>query len=96
MSHHRLGILALTHCRTLTDLCKCTLVHLRGKGHKSSQELTFSVYTIHGGKDLEEMTLDHLAGHKNSKPVRIGNGAADHLQLVNHTSLTQVGYSLTV
>lgn len=42
-----------------------------------------SVYTIHGGKDLEEMTLDHLAGHKDSKPVRIGNGAADHLQLVS-------------
>jgi GH15 family glucan-1,4-alpha-glucosidase len=39
------------------------------------------VYTIHGGKDLEEITLDHLAGHKGSKPVRIGNGAADHLQL---------------
>jgi len=44
------------------------------------------VYTIHGGKDLEEKTLDHLAGHKDSKPVRIGNGAADHKQLV-HSSL---------
>jgi GH15 family glucan-1,4-alpha-glucosidase len=41
-----------------------------------------SVYTIHGGKDLEEITLDHLEGHKGSKPVRIGNGAADHKQLV--------------
>lgn len=40
------------------------------------------MYTIHGGKDLEEKTLDHLAGHKDSKPVRIGNGAADHKQLV--------------
>ncbi|WVO15208.1 hypothetical protein L204_102857 [Cryptococcus depauperatus] len=39
------------------------------------------VYTIHGGKDLEEVELDHLEGHKGSKPVRIGNGAADHLQL---------------
>ncbi|KIR53938.1 glycosyl hydrolase [Cryptococcus gattii Ru294] len=39
------------------------------------------VYTIHGGKDLEEIELNHLAGHKGSKPVRIGNGAADHLQL---------------
>ncbi|OWZ60879.1 hypothetical protein AYX14_06858 [Cryptococcus neoformans] len=39
------------------------------------------VYTIHGGKDLEEIELSHLAGHKGSKPVRIGNGAADHLQL---------------
>ncbi|ORX35652.1 Six-hairpin glycosidase-like protein [Kockovaella imperatae] len=39
------------------------------------------VYTIHGGRDLEEIELDHLQGHKGSKPVRIGNGAADHLQL---------------
>ena len=40
-------------------------------------------YTIHGGKDLEEIELTHLDGHKGSKPVRIGNGAADHLQLVS-------------
>lgn len=39
------------------------------------------VYTIHGGKDLGEEELSHLAGHKGSKPVRIGNGAVDHLQL---------------
>lgn len=39
------------------------------------------VYTIHGGKDLEEIELTHLAGHKGSTPVRIGNGAADHIQL---------------
>jgi GH15 family glucan-1,4-alpha-glucosidase len=39
------------------------------------------MYTIHGGKDLEEIELNHLDGHKGSKPVRIGNGAADHLQL---------------
>lgn len=41
------------------------------------------VYTIHGGKDLGEEELTHLAGHKGSKPVRIGNGAVDHLQLVS-------------
>ncbi|KAF5371024.1 hypothetical protein D9615_010034 [Tricholomella constricta] len=39
------------------------------------------MYTIHGGKDLEEIELTHLDGHKGSKPVRIGNGAADHVQL---------------
>ncbi|EAU80931.2 glycosyl hydrolase [Coprinopsis cinerea okayama7 len=40
------------------------------------------MYTIHGGKDMEELELDHLDGHKGSKPVRIGNGAADHVQLL--------------
>ncbi|KAG8836036.1 hypothetical protein FRC17_010500 [Serendipita sp. 399] len=39
------------------------------------------MYTIHGGKNMQEIELDHLLGHKDSRPVRIGNGAADHLQL---------------
>ncbi|KIO26500.1 hypothetical protein M407DRAFT_243709, partial [Tulasnella calospora MUT 4182] len=39
------------------------------------------MYTIHGGRDLPEFELDHLEGHKESRPVRVGNGAANHLQL---------------
>ncbi|TEB27330.1 Six-hairpin glycosidase [Coprinellus micaceus] len=39
------------------------------------------MYTIHGEKEMEEIELTHLDGHKGSKPVRIGNGAADHVQL---------------
>jgi GH15 family glucan-1,4-alpha-glucosidase len=35
-----------------------------------------------GGSELEEIELDHLDGHKGSRPVRIGNGAATHIQLV--------------
>ncbi|PIL34777.1 hypothetical protein GSI_02564 [Ganoderma sinense ZZ0214-1] len=38
-------------------------------------------YTIHGDKDFPEEELWHLDGHKGSKPVRIGNGAIDHVQL---------------
>lgn len=47
------------------------------------QAMICRVYTIHGGKELPEEELPHLAGHKDSKPVRIGNGAVDHLQLVS-------------
>ena len=50
--------------------------------HKNADGSLQIMYTIHGGKDLEEIELTHLDGHKGSKPVRIGNGAADHLQLV--------------
>ncbi|KAL7410623.1 glycoside hydrolase family 15 protein [Mrakia frigida] len=39
------------------------------------------MYTIRGEKDVPEFELNHLQGHKGSKPVRIGNGAGDHLQL---------------
>lgn len=39
------------------------------------------MYSIDGAKKLEEYELDHLEGYRSSRPVRIGNGAYDHLQL---------------
>lgn len=39
-----------------------------------------TMYGIHGEKDLEEHELKHLKGYMSSKPVRIGNGAADQKQ----------------
>jgi GH15 family glucan-1,4-alpha-glucosidase len=39
------------------------------------------MYAIDGRPDLEEVTLDHFEGYRGSAPVRIGNGAADQLQL---------------
>ncbi|OJJ99561.1 glycoside hydrolase family 15 protein [Aspergillus aculeatus ATCC 16872] len=37
--------------------------------------------TIHGEREIPEMELDHLEGYRGSRPVRIGNGAATHIQL---------------
>jgi GH15 family glucan-1,4-alpha-glucosidase len=39
------------------------------------------MYTIDGASEIPEFTLDHLAGYGDSRPVRIGNGAAKQLQL---------------
>jgi GH15 family glucan-1,4-alpha-glucosidase len=39
------------------------------------------MYRVDGSSDLQEETLDHLEGYGGSKPVRIGNGASDQLQL---------------
>ena len=39
------------------------------------------MYGIDGRHDLPEEILDHFAGYRNSRPVRIGNAAAGQLQL---------------
>jgi GH15 family glucan-1,4-alpha-glucosidase len=39
------------------------------------------MYRVDGTSDLTEQTLDHWEGWRGSRPVRIGNGAADQLQL---------------
>lgn len=39
------------------------------------------MYRLDGRQELEEISLDHLCGYENSRPVRIGNAAYKQLQL---------------
>ena len=39
------------------------------------------MYRVDGSSDLSEEVLDHWEGYRGSSPVRIGNGAAEQLQL---------------
>ncbi|KAH7104992.1 Six-hairpin glycosidase [Auriculariales sp. MPI-PUGE-AT-0066] len=50
------------------------------------------VYSIHGDRNITEETLDHLEGHACSRPVRIGNGAVDHIQLDIYGELLDAVY----
>lgn len=50
------------------------------------------MYSIRGEHDLTETTLDHLAGYRDSRPVRIGNGAFSQLQLDIYGELMDAAY----
>jgi GH15 family glucan-1,4-alpha-glucosidase len=39
------------------------------------------MYRVDGSCDLEETTIDRLTGYRDSRPVRVGNGAENQLQL---------------
>ena len=39
------------------------------------------MYRVDGSSDLVEESLEHWSGYRGSRPVRIGNGAADQIQL---------------
>jgi GH15 family glucan-1,4-alpha-glucosidase len=50
------------------------------------------MYRVDGTSDLTEETLDHFEGWRGSRPVRIGNGAADQLQLDIYGELLDSAY----
>ena len=52
----------------------------RAAGLKDDEELR-TIYTVDGGPPPVEEVLDHLEGYQGSRPVRIGNAAADQRQL---------------
>ncbi len=51
------------------------------QGGANGQHPLKIMYRVDGSSDLTEETLDHWEGWRGSRPVRIGNGAADQLQL---------------
>jgi GH15 family glucan-1,4-alpha-glucosidase len=55
---------------------------LEARCHEEGPDTPLQVmYGINGHHELTEEILDHLEGYKGSRPIRIGNGAANQLQL---------------
>jgi GH15 family glucan-1,4-alpha-glucosidase len=50
------------------------------------------LYSIHGENCLPELELDHLSGYMASRPVRLGNGAHDQLQLDTYGAVLDAAY----
>jgi GH15 family glucan-1,4-alpha-glucosidase len=55
---------------------------LQARAHELKPDGSLQImYGIDGRHELTEETLDHLEGYRGSRPVRIGNGAYNQLQL---------------
>ena len=51
-----------------------------------------NLYRVDGGRDATEEVLDHWTGYRGSRPVRLGNGAVDQLQLDVYGELLDSAY----
>ncbi|CAG8502869.1 3629_t:CDS:10 [Acaulospora colombiana] len=66
----------------MTEEAKNYVRFMEERCHDLNEDGSLNImYTIEGQKELKEIELDHLDGYRGSLPVRIGNGAYDHLQL---------------
>jgi pentatricopeptide repeat protein len=60
----------------------------------TEREKLHLMYSLYGETDLEEKELDHLEGYRESRPVRIGNKAAEQFQLDIYGELLSAAYEL--
>ncbi len=74
-------IYALLHIG-LTDEAAGFMTWLEARCHELKQGVPLQImYGIDGRHDIKEVELPHLDGYMGSRPVRVGNGAFDQLQL---------------
>nr|WP_050783279.1 glycoside hydrolase family 15 protein [Methylobacterium nodulans] len=66
-------------------------VEKRAREQKQGERLQV-LYALDGNHDAAEEELDHLAGYRGSRPMRIGNAAAEQLQLDIYGELTDAVY----
>jgi GH15 family glucan-1,4-alpha-glucosidase len=65
----------------MTDETATFIAWLAERFESTRPETLRTLYTIGGGTELEERTLEHLDGYRGSRPVRVGNAALNQLQL---------------
>lgn len=76
------ALLALGHTEEAADFARWLLA--RVQAHSDTGTPLNLMYRVDGSTDLTETVLEHWEGYRGSYPVRIGNGAAEQLQLDIH------------
>jgi GH15 family glucan-1,4-alpha-glucosidase len=74
------------------DEASAFMAFLRRITRKASDSHLQIMYGVDGSRDLTERTLPHLSGYRDSAPVRIGNAAADQLQLDVYGEILSTAY----
>ncbi len=65
---------------------------LKDRCQEDDDGLLQPLYGIDGRKSIVEEELTHLSGHKGSRPVRVGNGAHDQVQLDLYGAVLDAAY----
>ncbi|MFH5801375.1 glycoside hydrolase family 15 protein [Haladaptatus sp. CMAA 1911] len=86
-------IRALTHLGHAEE-AEAYLDHFLDLSRSTNPRSLQPLYSLKRQSDIPEEQLDHLSGYRGSKPVRIGNEAANQFQLDIYGELVQAVYQL--
>jgi GH15 family glucan-1,4-alpha-glucosidase len=75
------ALLAMGFTEEAADFCRWLLARVQTQAKSGGSSPLNLMYRVDGSTDLTETILEHWEGYRGSYPVRIGNGAAEQLQL---------------
>jgi GH15 family glucan-1,4-alpha-glucosidase len=75
------ALLAMGFTEEAGDFAHWLLARVQAQAQAGDSEPLNLMYRVDGSTDLTEEVLEHWEGYRGSYPVRIGNGAAEQLQL---------------
>jgi GH15 family glucan-1,4-alpha-glucosidase len=75
------ALLAMGFTEEAADFSRWLLARVQAQAKAGDSSPLNLMYRVDGSTDLTEEVLEHWEGYRGSYPVRIGNGAAEQLQL---------------
>jgi GH15 family glucan-1,4-alpha-glucosidase len=75
------ALLAMGFTEEAADFSRWLMARVQEQAASGASSPLNLMYRVDGSTDLKETILEHWEGYRGSSPVRIGNGAAEQLQL---------------